>query len=141
METPLSVIPICPSRKALLLLLSSHDKVPGMNVLYNSLAYSSAARVSGLLMTTLFLASTILPPWAHTSQWHQLLASPVAWPSANPGGFLPLLRPWASLRKPGRSFGNVSKPAAFAALIRYAIFPPAHPIGLPPHPPLPQPHP
>src|SRR5260370_7774179 len=102
MEGLLSVIPICPSRKALLLLLSSHDKVPGMNVLYNSLAYSSAARVSGLLMTTLFLASTILPPWAHTSQWHQLLASPAACPTPTPGPFLPLLRPSPTLTKPRR---------------------------------------
>jgi hypothetical protein len=42
---------------------------------------------SGLLMTTSPASLTILPPWAHISQWVQPLASPTAWPSAKPGGW------------------------------------------------------
>src|SRR5678815_4730405 len=93
---PLAVRKSWPSRNALLLFGSSQDSVPGMNGSYSCLLYSSAAMVSGLLITTLFLASTSLPPCAHTSQCVQL-ESPVALPSAKPdgvpkdlGGFLKL---------------------------------------------------
>ena len=39
--------------------------------------------VSGLSIVTLFDLSTILPPKAHTTQWHHALASPVAWPETS----------------------------------------------------------
>ena len=69
-------------------------------------AYSSALIVSGLSMTTLFLASTILPPNAHTSQCVQVLPSPVALPSAKPTGVPFSFSALHSLRKPSVSFGN-----------------------------------
>src|SRR5262249_52143054 len=133
---PLSVSPIWPSRNALLLFGSSHDSVPGTKVSYICLPYSSAAMVSGLLMTTLFFSSTILPPCDQTSQWVQVLPSPVALPSANPGGRPFAFRPWQSFRNPGRSFGNSSNPAAFIALMRYGSALPAHPMGTAIHLPL-----
>src|SRR5262245_13936662 len=83
---PLFVAEIWPSRNTLLLLGSSHDSVPGMKVWYSSLAYSSPLIVSGLSIVTFPDLSTSWPPNAHTSQWHQVLASPVAWPSAKPVG-------------------------------------------------------
>src|ERR1035441_8930539 len=82
---PLLVTEIWPSRKALLLLGSSHDSVPGMKVAYSSLPYSSAFIVSGLAITTLLSLSTSLPPKAHISQLHHR-PSPVALPSAMPPG-------------------------------------------------------
>jgi hypothetical protein len=33
------------------------------------LAYSIAARVSGLSIATLPFSSTVMPPWLHSSQW------------------------------------------------------------------------
>ncbi len=101
----------------MLLLGSSHDSVPGMNVSYSCFEYSSAAMVSGLLMTTLFLASTSLPPCAQTSQCVQL-ESPVALPSANPDGVPLAFSAWHSLRKPAMSRGTLSKPAALTWLSR-----------------------
>src|SRR3954470_2529466 len=86
MEMPLFVRLMSPDRNALLLLGSSQDSVPGMNVGYSSFAYSSIRAVSLLLMATLLCSSTNLPPKAQSSQWHQPLASPVALPSAKPGG-------------------------------------------------------
>src|SRR5262245_35459467 len=136
MEMPLRVSPHCPSRNALLLFGSSQDSVPGTKVSYICLPNSSAAMVSGLLITTLPFSSTILPPCDHTSQWVQVLPSPVALPSANPGGRPFALRPWHSLRKPGRSFGNVSNPAAFMALMRWTSALPAQPLGTAIHLPL-----
>ena len=44
--------------------------------------------VSGELMTTLPLSSTILPPWLQTIQCAKLLPSPTALPSAKPAGLL-----------------------------------------------------
>src|SRR6476469_7428221 len=82
---PLFVTLIWPSRNALLLLGSSHDSVPGMNVAYSSLPYSSAFSVSGLSMTTLLFLSTSMPPCDQTSQLHHR-PSPVALPSAIPPG-------------------------------------------------------
>src|SRR4249920_2846099 len=107
---PLLVSEIWPSRNALLLLGSSHASVPGTNVPYNSFAYSSALIVSGLSITTLLSLSTSLPPNAHTSHWHQVLPSPVALPSANPGGVPFSFSALHSLRKPSVSFGKLSKP-------------------------------
>src|SRR5689334_9164105 len=130
---PLLVRNSCPSRNALLLLGSSHDSVPGTNVAYSSFAYSSAFSVSGLSITTLLFASTSLPPNDHTSHWHHVLASPVALPSAKPGGVFFSLSALQSFRKPSVSFGNVSKPAAFIALIRYVMHTPATPSGTPIH--------
>ena len=82
------------------------------------MANSRAATVSGESRTTLLLSSTILPPWAHKHQWVQPLASPVAWPSAKPGGLPTFLSPWHNLRNPEVSLGNSSKPAACMALTR-----------------------
>jgi hypothetical protein len=67
------------------------------------------------LITTLFLASTSLPPCAQTSQCVQL-ESPVALPSAKPAGVPLAFSAWQSLRKPARSRGTESKPAALTAL-------------------------
>src|SRR5262245_21743501 len=128
---PLLVQLICPSRNALLLLGSSHDSVPGANVPYSSFAYSSALIVSGLSMTTLPDLSTILPPKAHTTQWHQVLASPVAWPRAKPPGVPLAYCAFIIFRKLSVSFGKVSKPAAFTWLSRYTIMLPAAPSGRP----------
>ena len=50
-------------------------------------------------MTTLFFASTSLPPCAQTSQCVQL-ESPVALPSAKPAGVPLVLSAWHSFRKP-----------------------------------------
>src|SRR3954465_14435184 len=80
-------------------------------------------------MTTLPLLSTILPPCDHTSQCVQTLPSPVALPSANPGGRPAALYACASLRKPAVSFGNSWKPAFCIALMRCTTALPAQPIG------------
>src|SRR5262245_54329033 len=109
---PFSVRLTSPARKALLLLGSSQDKVPGTNVSYMALEYSSAVRVCLELITTLFLSSTIMPPCAQTSQWHQVLASPTALPRAKPHGVRLALSERNSLRKLGRSRGISLKPAA-----------------------------
>src|SRR6266436_3205207 len=114
---PLLVRLSSPERNALLLLGSCQDNVPGMKVSYICLAYSSAAMVSGELMTTLFLSSTILPPWDQMSQCVHELASPVAWPSAKPGGVPFFLSAWHSFRNSAVVFGNSSKPAFFTWLI------------------------
>ena len=74
--------------------------------------------VSGLLMTTLFFSSTILPPNAHSSQWVQVLPSPVALPRAKPPGVPLAFSACISLRKPSVSLGKVLKPAAFMWLSR-----------------------
>src|ERR1700712_958507 len=112
---PLLVYEIWPSRNALLLFGSSHDSVPGMNVAYSSLPYSSARCVSGLSITTLLLASTSLPPCDHTSQLHHR-PSPVALPSAKPPGVFFACSACSILRKPSVSLGKLSKPAAFSML-------------------------
>src|SRR4030067_1537753 len=103
---PLLVMLTCPSTKALLLFGSSQDRVPGTKVAYSSLAYSSALMVSGLLMTTLFFSSTILPPCAHTSQCTQELPSPPALPSAKPASVFFAFIALHSSRTHFRSFGN-----------------------------------
>src|SRR6185369_4787392 len=100
MEMPLFVRLMSPDRKALLLLGSSQDSVPAMNVGYSSFAYSSMRAVSLLLMATLLRSSTSLPPNAQSSQWHHPLASPVALPSAKPGGVPLALRFLHSFRNP-----------------------------------------
>src|SRR5947209_7490362 len=123
---PLLVQLIWPSRKALLLLGSSHDSVPGMKVAYSCLPYSSPLSVSGLLIATLLFESTSLPPCDHISQLHHR-PSPVAWPSAKPGGVPLACSAWHIFRKPSVSFGNASKPAAFSMLWRYTIIEPAVP--------------
>src|SRR5258706_8082069 len=115
---PLLVRLISRDRKALLLFGSSQDRVPGMKGGYSCLAYSSTVAVSLLLIATLFCSSTILPPKAHSSHWHQPLASPVALPSAKPAGVPFFFKAWQSLRKPSVSFGNSLKPAAFMWLSR-----------------------
>ena len=74
--------------------------------------------VSGLSMTTLLSLSTSLPPNAHSSQCVQVLPSPVALPSAKPGGVPFSFSALHSFRKPSVSFGNLSKPAAFMWLSR-----------------------
>src|SRR4051812_2537678 len=120
---PLLVTLIWPSRNALLLFGSSHDRVPGMKVAYSCLPYSSAFRVSGLLMTTLLLVSTSLPPCDQISQLHQR-PSPVALPSAKPPGVPLACRACSILRKPSVSFGKLSNPAALSMLWRYTIIEP-----------------
>src|ERR1700733_7006726 len=97
---PLPVRLHWPSRNALLLLGSSHDSVPGTNVGYSSLPYSSAFAVSALLMTTLFFSSTSLPPNAHSIQCVHELASPVACPSEKPPGVLFFFSACISFKKP-----------------------------------------
>src|SRR4051812_33275772 len=87
--------------------------------------------VSGLSIVTLPDLSTILPPKAHTSQWHHVLASPVAWPSAKPPGVPLACSAFIIFRKPSVSFGMLSKPAAFNWLSRYTIMLPAAPSGRP----------
>src|SRR5579862_17730 len=87
-------------------------------------------------MTTLPCLSTILPPWDQTSQWHHVLASPVALPSANPTGVPFALSAWHILRNPALSFGKVSKPAAFIWLTRCTRQAPATPMGTATHLPL-----
>src|ERR1700682_261191 len=114
---PLAVRLNWPSGQALLLFGSSQDNVPGMKVSYSCLEYSSAAMVSGLLMTTLFFPSTSLAPCAHSSQNVQL-ESPVALPSAKPDGVPFAFNAWHNFRNPARSFGTVSKPAALTWLSR-----------------------
>src|SRR6476469_1112849 len=128
---PLAVNPIWLSRNALLLFGSSHDSVPGTNVAYSSFAYSSAFSVSGLSMTTLLLWSTSLPPCDQTTQWHHVLPSPVALPSAKPPGVPFACSAFISFRKPSVSFGTASNPAAFSMLARYTIALPAQPSGTP----------
>src|SRR5262245_14376382 len=112
MDTPLDVRLIFSSRKALLLLTPVHDSTPSTNVFASSWTYSIAATVSGLLITTLFFSSTILPPCAHSSECSQVSPSPVAWLMAKPGGCPFLAMRWHSLRKLGRSVGKRSKPAS-----------------------------
>src|SRR4051812_34003622 len=129
---PLLVTLIWPSRNALLLFGSSHDSVPGMNVAYSCLPYSSAFSVSGLLITTLLFWSTSLPPCDHISQLHHR-PSPVAFPSAKPPGVPLACNACSIFRKPSVSFGNVSKPAAFNMLWRYTIIEPAAPRPSPIH--------
>src|SRR5437763_9271894 len=80
-------------------------------------------------MTTLPLLSTILPPCDHTSQWVHTLPSPVALPSAKPGGRPAALYAWASFRNPAVSLGNSSKPAFFMAPMRCTTALPAQPMG------------
>src|SRR5205809_7472262 len=84
-------------------------------------------------MTTLPFSSTILPPCDHTSQCVHTLPSPVALPSANPGGMPLALYAWASLRNPARSLGNSLKPASFMAPMRCTTALPAHPMGTATH--------
>src|SRR6185312_9395320 len=84
-------------------------------------------------MTTLLFWSTSLPPCAHTIHWHQVLPSPVALPSAKPGGVPFSFNALQSFRNPSVSFGNVSKPAAFTWLCRYTMHTPATPSGTPIH--------
>src|SRR5439155_7598297 len=117
-EIPLFVRNSWPSRNALLLFGSSHDSVPGTNVAYSSFAYSRAFSVSGLSITTLLFWSTSLPPNDHTSHWHQVLPSPVALPSAKPGGVPFSFSALHNLRNPSVSFGKLAKPAALTALSR-----------------------
>src|ERR1044071_9313100 len=100
-----------PATKILLLEESFHDAVPGMNVSYSALTYSSALTVSGELMMTLSFLSTRLPPCDHSAQCSQVLASPDAWPSAKPDGVLFFFSALQSSRKPAVSFGNSLKPA------------------------------
>src|SRR4030095_9861275 len=83
-------------------------------------------------MTTLFLASTSFPPCAHRSQNVQF-ESPVALPSANPAGVFLAFSAWHSLRKPGRSRGTASKPAALIMLSRPTSVAPAAPIMIATH--------
>src|SRR6476661_5350410 len=115
---PLLVQLISPARNALLLDASFHEAVPAIMLPYSALAYSSALAVSGVLMMTLSLASTALPPCDHRHQCTQLLPSPEAWPSAKPPG-----RPFAFIalvysRKESSLSGKVEKPAFFEASIR-----------------------
>src|SRR6266404_7834098 len=109
---PLPVRLHWPSRNALLLLGSSHDRVPGTNVAYSDLAYSRAFSVSALLMTTLFLSSTSLPPKAHSNQCVHELPSPVACPRAKPPGVLFFLSACISFKNPSVSLGMEVNPAA-----------------------------
>ena len=97
---PFCVRPISPARKALLLLVSSQESVPGMKVSYSAWAYFSASTVSGLSITTWSFSSTSLPPCDHTTQVHQALPSPTALPSAKPGGCPLSLSLRQSSRKP-----------------------------------------
>src|SRR4029079_19540466 len=108
---PFMVKLISPARNALLLLGSSHDSVPGQNVWYSSLPYSSDAMVSFELMATLLSSFTKRPPNPHTHKCVQPFASPFACPSARPGGLLLALSAWHSFRNPGNSCGTASKPA------------------------------
>ncbi len=80
-------------------------------------------------MATLPLSSTSFPPWDQTSQCTQSFPSPTAWPSARPAGVPFAFRAWQSLRKPGRSFGIPSKPAAFTWLSRWTMRLPMMPSG------------
>src|SRR4029079_1097253 len=84
-------------------------------------------------MTTLLLASTILPPCAQTTQLVHVFPSPVALPSAKPTGVFFSLSALQSFRKPSVSLGTASKPAAFSMLARYTSALPAHPSGTPIH--------
>src|SRR6476469_7344353 len=84
-------------------------------------------------MKTLLFVSTSFPPNAHTSHWHHVLPSPVALPSANPGGVPFSFIALQSFRNPSVSFGNASKPAALTALCRYTMHTPATPSGTPIH--------
>src|SRR5688572_1091666 len=126
-------MPSWPSRNALLLFGSSHESVPGANVLYSSFPYSSALTVSGLLMTTSFFSLTSLPPCDHTSQCVHVLPSPVALPSAKPPGVPLSLSAFIMRRKPSVSLGTASYPAAFSMLVRYTSALPAQPSGTPIH--------
>src|SRR5687767_4812249 len=108
---PLLVQCRSPDTKILLLDESFHDAVPGMKLSYSALTNSNALAVSGELMTTLSFLSTRLPPCDHNAQCSQVLASPEAWPSANPAGVLFFLSALTSSRNPAVSFGNSLKPA------------------------------
>src|SRR3954463_213949 len=120
---------ISPPRNALLLLGSSQDCVPGTNVWYNSLPYSSAAIVSFELIATLLSSLVRRPPNPQSSQWVQPFASPVACPSAKPGGLLRALSAWHNFRNPGKSCGIESNPAAASMLLRCTTAPPDAPVG------------
>src|SRR3978361_162667 len=95
-----------PDRYALLLDESFQEATPGMNVSDSAFAYSSAFTVSGELMMTLSLLSTVKAPCAHKIQCSQALASPEAWPRGNPAGVLFFFSALHSSRKPGKSAGN-----------------------------------
>jgi hypothetical protein len=114
---PLFVTEIWPSRNALLLFGSSHDRVPGMKFAYISLPYSSAFIVSALSITTLLSLSTSLPPKAQTSQLHHR-PSPVALPSAMPPGVPFSFTALSIFRKLSVSFGKLSNAADFSTLSR-----------------------
>src|SRR5581483_1770015 len=127
MDTPLVVRLMSPARNALLLLGSSQDSVPGTKVSYSFLAYSSAITVCFELIATRLFSSTSFAPCAQISQWHQMLASPVACPSAIPAGVPLAFSAWHSFRKPSVSFGMPSNPAALTWLLRETIeLAPAH---------------
>src|SRR5216683_7097195 len=108
---PLLVHEISPARKALLLKASFHAAVPGIIFSYSCLAYSSAFTVSGELRMTLSFLSTTLPPCAHRHQCTQVLASPVAWPSAMPPGLLLRLVALAYSKSSSVVAGNFENPA------------------------------
>src|SRR6267378_3951553 len=99
---PLLVRLIAPARKALLLLGSSQEPVPGAKLSYNSIAYSSAATVSLELIATRLCSSASLASNPHSTQWVQSFASPVACPRANPGGVPLALSALHSFRHPGK---------------------------------------
>src|ERR1700674_643652 len=104
MEMGFQVRLISPARNALLLLESSHESVPGMNVAYSARPYSSAAIVSLESITTRLFASTRLAPWLHSSHWHQEW-SPSPLPSGSPTGVPRAFNAWHRLRKPAISRG------------------------------------
>src|SRR5262249_14895887 len=107
-----------PSRNAVLLSGSSQESVPGTNVWYSALAYSSARTVSVLAMTTRSFSSTSLAPCDQTSQCVHTLASPTALPSAKPGGVPFSFSARQSLRNPALSLGKALNPAALTWLSR-----------------------
>src|SRR5215470_5670796 len=115
---PLLVHEISPARKALLLKASFHAATPGIMLSESCLAYSSALAVSGELRITLSFLSTRLPPNAHKHQCTQVLASPVAWPSAMPPGVLLRLVALAYSRNASVVSGNLEKPAFVNAAMR-----------------------
>src|ERR1043165_5821052 len=133
---PFDVRLILPSRKALLFETPDHDRQPGIKVWDSSLTYSSASMVCGLLITTLFLSSTSLPPKPHRRQCIQVSLSPVAWLSAKPGGWPFLLSAWHSFKKPWVSVGILSKPASLTHDTRQFSSAPPAPSGRPIHLPL-----
>src|SRR5215468_2119619 len=118
MEMPLSVQLISPARNALLFEASFHEATPGIISAYSALAYSSALAVSGELMITLSLLSTVLPPCDHRHQCTQPLPSPDAWPSAKPPGVLFFFIALAYSRKASVLSGNFENPALAEAARR-----------------------